>query len=112
MHELPATEGMLAVALEAAGGRRVTAIDLVVGEMASLVDDSVQIYIAELSRGTGAEGASLRFRREPGRGVCLDCGHAFDARPPLPSACPLCAGWMLRVSGGQQFSVESIEVDE
>ncbi|HET7228547.1 MAG TPA: hydrogenase maturation nickel metallochaperone HypA [Longimicrobium sp.] len=112
MHELPATEAMLALALNAAGGRRVLAIDLTVGEMGSIVDDSVQFYFDILSRGTPAEGAALRFRRIPGDGVCLDCGHRFGARPPLPEACPICAGSLLRVSGGHDFLIDSLEVDE
>ena|SRR5215218_11047462 len=112
MHELPATEAMLALALKTAGGRRVLAIDLTVGEMGSMVDDSVQFYFDVLSRGTVAEGAALRFRRIPGHGICLDCGHCFGARPPLPETCPVCAGGLLRVSGGHDFSIDSLEVDE
>jgi hydrogenase nickel incorporation protein HypA/HybF len=112
MHELPATEAMLALALDAAHGRRVLAIDLTVGEMSSIVDDSVQFYFDLLSRGTVAQGAALRFRRVPGQGICLDCGHRFGARPPLPEACPACGGTLLRVSGGQEFSLDSLEVDE
>jgi hydrogenase nickel incorporation protein HypA/HybF len=112
MHELPATEAMLATALQAAGSRRVIAIDLTVGEMGSIVDDSVQFYFDVLSRGTVAEGAALRFRRIPGNGICLDCCRRFDARPPLPHACSACGGRLLRVSGGQDFSLDSLEVDE
>jgi hydrogenase nickel incorporation protein HypA/HybF len=52
MHELPATEGILNVALEAAqqnGARRIIAIDLTIGELAGIVDDSVQFYFDILS---------------------------------------------------------------
>ena len=55
MHELPATQGMLDVALEAglaAGCERITEIHLVVGELTSIVDDSVQFYFDILARGT------------------------------------------------------------
>ena len=112
MHELPATQAMLTLALDAAGGRRVLAIDLTVGEMGSIVDDSVQFYFDLLSRGTVAEGAALRFRRVSGDGTCLECGHRFGARPPLPAECPACAGRQLVVSGGQEFNLDSLEVDE
>jgi hydrogenase nickel incorporation protein HypA/HybF len=113
MHELPATQGILASALETAaanGAERVLAIDVVVGEMSSIVDDSVQFYFDVLSRDTAAEGASLRFRRIPGEAVCLACDHRYAVRPPLEPACPACAAFMVRVSGGQEFFIESIEV--
>jgi hydrogenase nickel incorporation protein HypA/HybF len=115
MHELPATQGILEVALEAAqqnGARRITAIDLAIGELAGLVDDSVQFYFDILSKDTIAEGAVLRFRREPAMATCADCGHQFAASVPLTAACPVCGEFRLQVSGGREFFVESIEVED
>jgi hydrogenase nickel incorporation protein HypA/HybF len=114
MHELAVTEGILKVAVEAgqrAGASRITAINLVVGELASIVDDSVQFYFDILSRDTLAAQAQLRFRREPGRATCRDCGRAFAVRPPLAMQCPGCGSARLQVSGGREFFVESIEVE-
>ncbi len=115
MHELPVTQGMLSVVLETAeraGGRRVLAIDVVIGDLTSIVDDSVQFYFDILSKGTLAEGAVLRFRREPGTATCLDCGHTFEVQPPLLVECPQCHSALIRVTGGTEFYVESIEVEE
>lgn len=115
MHELSVTEGVLATALEAArkaGARRIVAVDLVIGELSSIVDDSVQFYFDILSRGTPAEGARLRFRREPATATCRDCGHQLTVQVPLAPACPVCGGYHLQVSGGRAFYVESIEVDD
>jgi len=115
MHELPVTQGILSVSLEAAekaGARRITAIDLVIGAMSGIVDDSVQFYFDILSRNTPAEGAVLRFRREPATAVCWDCDQRFEVVPPLDGVCPACGGARLQISGGREFYVESIEVDD
>lgn len=115
MHELPATQGILSIALETAranGDRRVTSIDLVIGEMSSMMDDSVQMYFDVLSRDTKAEGAALHFRRAPGEATCFDCSARYPVRPPLDPACPVCGSAFVRVTGGQQFMIESIEVED
>ena len=115
MHELPATEGILNVALEAArqnGARRIIAIDLVIGELAGIIDDSVQFYFDIRGKDTIAEGAVLRFRREPATATCADCEHRFPVSAPLSAECPMCNGIRLRVSGGREFFVESIEVED
>ena len=89
MHELAVTEGILKVALEAAaqaGGPRIHAIDLVIGDLSGMVDDSIQFYFDILSRDTAATGATLRFRREPANVTCQECGAQYAAQPPLIAA--------------------------
>lgn len=112
MHELAVTEGIVRVATGAAGGRRITAIDLRIGALSSFVDDSLQFYFDALSRGTTAEGATLRFRRVPATALCLDCGASFPVAPPLPEGCPGCGSGRLTVTGGDELQVESIEVED
>jgi hydrogenase nickel incorporation protein HypA/HybF len=114
LHELSITQGILDIALDAArnaGLTRVTAIRLVVGDLASVVDDSVQFYFDILSKGTAAEGASLSFERRPATLACGECGHTFTTRPPLMPTCPACGAARLRVTGGRELRVESIEAD-
>lgn len=115
MHELPVTQGILSVALEAAeqhGHRRITAVNLVIGDLTSIVDDSVQFYFDAMSEGTLAEGAELRFQREAAAAKCLECGHQYTVTPPLDPFCPQCDSPFLEISGGKEFYVDSIEVDD
>lgn len=115
MHELAVTQGILEVVLEAAqanNARRINAIDLVIGDLSSIVDDSVQFYFDVLSKGTPAEGAMLRFRRQPAEASCWNCGHTFQVSVPLKPLCPACGSSRLHVAGGREFFVESIDVDE
>jgi hydrogenase nickel incorporation protein HypA/HybF len=115
MHELAVTQGILSIALDAAkgsGARRITAINLVIGDLSSIVDDSVQFYFDILSKGTPAEDAALRFDRLPATASCWACGHQFQVKVPLSPKCPACASERLQITGGREFRVESIEVDD
>ena len=115
MHELAVTQQLLDIALQtaqAAGARHVRAIDLAVGDLSSIVDDSVQFYFDLLSAGTAAQGAQLRFRREAALLCCRSCGYRQAARLPLDAACPQCGGLELSLTGGRTFAVTSIEVDD
>lgn len=105
---------MLEVALEAAeraGARRILRIDVVVGELTTIVGDCVQFYFEAISEGTPAEEADLRLRREPATARCEACGGQHSVRPPL-GPCPECGSLALSVTGGEDFYVESVEVDD
>ena len=112
MHELSITEGILSIALGAAGGQRITVINLVIGDLSSFVDDSVQFYFDILSRGTPAESAVLSFLRLPAAATCSDCGLVFETKAPLSPECPDCGSAHLAITGGRELRVESIEVED
>lgn len=112
MHELPITESILSIALDAAGASRVLAINLVVGDLSVIANESVQFYFDFLSKGTPAEDAALRFRRIPSTIVCSNCGGNFTLCIPLLPYCPDCGSTSLHVTGGREMRVDSIEVDD
>ena len=65
MHELSVTESILEISLRHANkvnAKRITNLYLVIGQLASIVDDSVQFYWDIISKGTIAEGAMLHFQ--------------------------------------------------
>ncbi len=113
MHELPVTESVRDIVVrhaEQAGARRVNEIYLVIGELASIVDDSVQFYWDIIAKGSLAEGARLHFRRIPAEMRCQDCQTVFQ--PPEDSYdCPNCHSSRVMVSAGREFFVESIDIE-
>jgi hydrogenase nickel incorporation protein HypA/HybF len=111
MHELSVTENLLKVVIKHAGeSARVLRIHLVVGEMASIVDDSVQFYFDFLAQNTVAEGAVLVFRRVP---VTLDCPACHHQWQPNTAdwSCPACSASRAVVASGREFYIDSIEVE-
>ena len=113
MHELSITQSLLEITLrygERAGARRITRLNLVIGELASIVDDSVQFYWDIVSQDTIAEGADLHFERVPGALRCLGCGYTFSLNG-RDYTCPACGEKRVVPTGGDEFRLESIEVE-
>ena len=113
MHELPITEGLLNLALKhanQAGAKRITQLNLVIGQLASVVDDSIQFYWDIISKDSIAEGAKLEFRRVPAVLHCWNCEAEFspNGRDYL---CPQCGSARVKVVAGDDFLLESIDVD-
>jgi len=112
MHELAVTESILDIALRHAAsdsGRRITDLYLSIGELSSIIDDSVQFYWDIVAQGTLAEGATLHFRRIEAEFKCLDCEHQY--KPTGDMSCPACGSKQVRISAGEEMLVESLEVE-
>ncbi|MGI6367248.1 MAG: hydrogenase maturation nickel metallochaperone HypA [Anaerolineae bacterium] len=114
MHELAVTESIIEIATRnaaEAGASRVLAIHLVVGDLSSIVDDSVQFYFDFLSEGTMAAGARLMFERVSVELACAACGWHWQ---PVSAdwQCPHCGQRQAKVVKGREFYVDSIEVED
>lgn len=113
MHEMAVTQRVLDIALEKAKearANRVATINLVIGEMSSIVDDCLQFYFDFLSQNTPASGATLAFKRIPTQLGCRHCGHSFTPGSP-PWKCPRCEQWDVEIQAGQELYIDSIEVE-
>jgi hydrogenase nickel incorporation protein HypA/HybF len=111
MHELMVTESILEIALRhagQAGADRITDLYLVIGQLSSIVDDSVQFYWDFVSEGTAAEGARLHFRRIPAELQCQLCQHTYN--PDESLTCPACGSNQIKVVKGEEFFLEAIDV--
>jgi hydrogenase nickel incorporation protein HypA/HybF len=109
MHELAITENILDIALKHARGQRITDIHLVIGQLSSIVDDSVQFYWDMINQGTSAEGSRLHFKRITTELKCRDCEQHFAPTSDNLS-CPNCGSLRVDLIAGTEFFVEAIEV--
>jgi len=113
MHELSVTESILEISLrhaKNANAKRVTNLYLVIGQLASIVDDSVQFYWDIVSKETIADGSILHFRRLPATLACLDCNHQYSPGSNGFS-CPSCYSDHVKVVSGDEFYMEAIDVE-
>jgi hydrogenase nickel incorporation protein HypA/HybF len=114
MHEMAVTQSILDIAVkhaQQAGASRIDKINLVVGELAGVVDDSVQFYFDFLSRDTMAAGAALVFDRRPAVYRCRECETTFHPEG-FAWECPACNALGFEVLSGREFRIDSIEVDD
>jgi hydrogenase nickel incorporation protein HypA/HybF len=114
MHEKAVTESLLNIATEhalKAGASRVTQLNLVIGRLSSIVGDSVQFYWDVMSNGTICEGSKLIFKRVPAELYCLNCGNTYGLDSDL-QPCPKCGSSQVNIKQGEEFYLDSIEIEQ
>jgi hydrogenase nickel incorporation protein HypA/HybF len=112
MHELPISQNILDIALRhasQAGATKIVTIHITIGQLSSVVDDSVAFYWEMIAQGTPAENARLEFKRIPARLRCLDCQHEYTYDGD-DFTCPACKSSQVQVIAGREFYVESLDV--
>ena len=113
MHELSVTENMLGVVLrhaQANNATKVSRINMVLGDMSTVMEESVRFYFDIISKETIAEGAELNFTRTKLLGHCGLCGKEFEV-VEFDFRCPECQGTETEIISGREFQVESIEIN-
>lgn len=114
MHELSVTENILGIALNHANqnnAKKVTDVYLVIGKLASIVDDSVQFYWDFLTENTICANSRLHFRRIDASFKCKSCLNTFALEDRL-SPCPNCGSLQLEIQTGEEFYLDSIEIEK
>jgi hydrogenase nickel incorporation protein HypA/HybF len=114
MHELSVTESILEIAQRYANqneAKRVTELYIVIGRLSSIVDDSVQFYWDIVTQDTLCAGSRLHFERVPAQMLCLDCEKTYMLDGEL-IPCPTCGSSKVHVTSGEQFYLDSIEIEK
>ena len=111
MHELSLSGAIVNTAVKHAAGRPVKVVWLRVGRLRQVVPDTLEFYFEFVARGTLCDGARLEQELIEARLRCRACRHEWEIEIPA-FRCPACGGSQVEVASGNEFEVESIEVEE
>jgi hydrogenase nickel incorporation protein HypA/HybF len=114
MRELQATQSILKEGLLKArelNPKRIKSLQFVIGEISGVDQISIQKNWDEISIGTGAEQAQLRFRLIHAEVQCMSC---FTKYHPIDGKihCPYCGSYGAKILSGEEFYLESIELED
>lgn len=111
MHELPVVIDLVRIVKEEAakrGLKKITCINLVIGELSSIIDESVQMYFEIIAEESCCSGAKLIFEHVPAMLRCSRCNFEFPHYKNFD--CPKCGGESVLIKGtGREFYVKSLE---
>lgn len=90
---------------------RVKSVTLAIGDIVELDHHLIQQHWSQLSKGTPAEQAQLHFRLIKAEVQCMAC---FSKYFPLNGKihCPYCGSFGAKVLAGEEFYLESFELDD
>jgi hydrogenase nickel incorporation protein HypA/HybF len=111
VHELSLASAIVNTVAKHAGGRRVTVVSLRVGRLRQVIPDTLEFYFEFVARGSVCDGARLEQEVIPARLRCRECSREWEIEIPA-FRCPTCGGSDVEVASGDEFEVESIEVEE
>jgi hydrogenase nickel incorporation protein HypA/HybF len=112
MHELSLSGAIVNTVVKHAAGRPVSLVSLRVGALRQVVPDTLDFYFGFVSKGTVCEGARLEQEPIPARLRCASCEREWEIELPV-FMCPGCgSAGRVEVASGDEFEVESIEVEE
>jgi len=110
MHELSITQSIVEICQQHAGGKRVLAVTLEIGDLSGVVPEAVEFCFEACTSGTLLEGARLVIGRIAPAGRCRECGTDFSP-PTLYDPCPACGGYRIELLAGEELRVRELEVE-
>jgi hydrogenase nickel incorporation protein HypA/HybF len=113
MHESSFTESLLSLVLtkaKEAGAKKITRVDVVLGEVSGIVDDCVRQFFDILKEDSIASTAELVFEKKPLVLKCRHCGNEFT---PADNrwGCPACHEANAEIISGRDCYLQSMEVE-
>src|SRR3954465_11883325 len=111
MHELSLCRAIANTVERHADGRRVKLVTLRIGRLRQVVPETLNFYFGFVSQGTLCEGAVLEQEHVPVLVRWGDCAREWELDLPV-FRCADCGSSDVALLTGDEFEVESIEVEE
>ena len=111
MHELSLSSAVVNTVVKHADDRPVSVVTMRIGRLRQVVPDTLEFYFGFVERGTVCEGARLEQEVVAARLRCGACEREWEIDFP-DFRCPTCGRADVEVIAGNEFEVESIEVEE
>jgi hydrogenase nickel incorporation protein HypA/HybF len=111
MRELQYTQKVIKKSLLQADAKRIKNVHLTIGEISELDRSLIEQHWRELSKGTAAEHAQLHFRFIEAEVQCMACFNKYHPQNG-EIHCPYCGSYGAKILSGEEFDLESIELDQ
>jgi hydrogenase nickel incorporation protein HypA/HybF len=111
VHELSLAGAIVNTVVKHADGRPVTLVSVRSGRLRQVVPDTLEFYFGFVAAGTVCEGARLEQEIVPALLRCGACEREWEIDFP-DFRCESCGGADVEVLSGNEFEVESIDVEE
>ena len=111
MRDQKYTKALFEKVLRQVSEGRVKQVQIAFGEICEIDPDLLRQYWTDLSRGTPLEHAKLHLRLITAEAQCMAC---FKKYHPVHGEihCPHCGSFGAKILSGEEFHVESIEVED
>lgn len=111
MHEFSIASNIMEIVAKTAqdnGISSVAKVKIKVGELRSVLVDSLLFAFEVCSQGTVAEGGMLDIEEVPTACTCAGCQKEFHPEE-FQFLCPFCGGTDISITAGEELFIESIE---
>jgi hydrogenase nickel incorporation protein HypA/HybF len=113
VHELSLMEDMLRIIEESVDSQTIGHVRIVlleVGKLAGVEVEALRFAFDAVAQGSILEGAILEIEEPQGMGWCGECEQESPVETRY-DPCPICTGIPLKITGGAQMRVKSLEVE-
>ena len=115
MHELSTMMRLISVACNEAEkekAKKITELNVEVGEMTNIVPEYLVKYFPEASKSTLAEGAVFNVRSIPVMVRCLSCGSEYEPSMENDRKCPICRSVEAHIVSGINTEIASMQIEK